>query len=324
MPLPLLGIGMGISALGSLFGGHSQEQAGAQARQDALRRMGQIDPLLLQQMNQLGAQQLPWQSQLQTAMRGFSNPATSQGIDIASFLRNATYNTGQDALNQFLRADPTRQMAHVDDNLGQLADTGSPFDWQSVFGQALSNSDQYDTNRALAALHGSAGNLGQRFGTAMQQQTGDLLAQLANAQGVRNANLAQSSYEAAQGRRLSAAEALGQLGLNRNAQTLQGIQLGQGNAQQLAQLLQANLQNNQFNASTRNQIPLNMLQALQLGGNQMNQTSSLQNQLLGIMAGMQTPGPNPATGATGNALGDIGQGLALLPFMQSILAGKKS
>lgn len=124
------------------------------------------------------------------------------------------FNTGQDALMQMLRAGPT---SVAETNLNQLATTGSPFDTTEVF-KTLTNLDDRQRKKALADVRATTGGLGQRFGSAMVREEGDILSQLLDQSSARNAQIAMGSHEAAQGRRLTAT---GQL--NQREQLLAGI-----------------------------------------------------------------------------------------------------
>jgi hypothetical protein len=330
-------IGLGISAAGQLFGAHQQSRAQNQARDLQLQRMGMVDNLARGMMQQGPTS---WENTLAQYLPQFAAPGAGQGggynqvmidapqMDIPGVLEQGGFNAGQDALMQFLRRDPSTQMP-LDTNLEGILSTGNPFDVSQAF-DAYRQADEYQTDRALAELQGSSGSLGARFGSANQRATGDLLAQLSNQRGVRNAQIAQASHEAAQGRRLGAAGLMGQLEGQRTGQMLQGVGLGHQGTGLLAQLfgqnagldMQAQLANQQgaqFGAGLGQNAQNQLLQALQLGGQMQGQRSGMNAQLLAMMAGMGAPGANPAAGMMGQTIGGIGQGLALLPFMDQIM-----
>lgn len=102
-------------------------------------------------------------------------------------------NPGNDALMQFLRADPSRQ-----------------FDTSGAF-TALEANDQRQIDQASNSLRAGYAGLGQRFGTASQRQEGRLRGDFAAQIAARNAGIAQSSFESAQGRSMNAATLLSQL-----------------------------------------------------------------------------------------------------------------
>lgn len=328
MAFPLLGVGLGISALGSLLGANSQ----ANARRDQANRLAGLDKRAVGMMQQSS----PWEQQLAAFMKqmqgqsGGVGPITGDfSIDPSQGPGAGAWNAGQDALMQFLRSDPTRQTGALDTNLQGLLSTGNPFDWQGEMGSALRSQDEYDTSRALAELNGSMGSLGQRFGTANQHSTGDLLAQLTNARGVRNAGLAQGSFENAQARRLQAGGILAGLEGQRTGDLLQGIGLAQqGGAQQnqvalanqdaALRIALANQQGGQFNAGLGMDRNAQIMQALGLGGQLQQSRLGMNQDLLRMMFGGQMQDPAGA-GGMGNAMGEVGSTLALLPFMQQLM-----
>jgi hypothetical protein len=175
------------------------------------------------------------------------------------------FNPGQDSLLQMMRADPY--------DISKVTDALEPIDKRLL-------------NEQVASLQGSSGSLGQRFGTASANRESNLRRDfLQNITG-RNAQLASGMYESAQGRRLQAAGAAGQLGQQANEfGATQGNIFNQFIMQALAQ------QN-----------------AMQAGQNQQNMGWA------GLMAGVPVPQgqPSPWPGAAG----DIGQLLMLLPFLR--------
>lgn len=116
------------------------------------------------------------------------------------------FNSGQDGFMQFL-------------NRG-----GAQFDNSEQF-KALNVLDQRGIGEQVAQLHGSAGSLGQRFGTAMNRNEGNLRRDALQNIGARNAGIASSSFESGAQRGLQAqgllAQILGQAG---------GLQQGQQNS----------------------------------------------------------------------------------------------
>lgn len=102
-------------------------------------------------------------------------------------------NPGNDALMQFLRADPSRQF-----------DTSSSF-------AGLEANDQRQINLQTDQLRAGYSGLGQRFGTAAQANEGRVRSDFASQIAARNAGIAQSSFESAQGRSFGAAQLFSQL-----------------------------------------------------------------------------------------------------------------
>jgi hypothetical protein len=144
------------------------------------------------------------------------------------------FNTGQDALLQIMRSDPMQRTLSGQER----------FDTSGLFA-ALEPMEQRAQRNALMQLRGSAGSLGQRFGTAFAGREADLLANMTEQAGARRAGISQQSYEAAQARRM---QGMGQYaGM---AQDYAGNSMAQ--QAQLMNLIQmmnaASMGRNQFNA----------------------------------------------------------------------------
>lgn len=141
------------------------------------------------------------------------------------------FNTGQDALAQMLRAS--------------AGYNGDPFDTSSQFA-ALEPIEAREQQRALGTLRGSAGSLGARFGSAFAGREATLLNTMTQDAASRRAGIAQTSYEAAQGRRLqSQTNALGAAGQMQQSSLAQ-----QGLLQQImAMLAQTEASRRGYNAS---------------------------------------------------------------------------
>lgn len=123
--------------------------------------------------------------------------------NISQQARNLAWNPSQDGYLQMLRADPNMRAA--------AGAYGGMLNAPTDFGSLLSGYNALDaqTNaRQLASLQGTFTGLGQRFGSAAGRQTSDLLANLGAQQSARNVQVAQGAYEAAQQRRLAAAQGL--------------------------------------------------------------------------------------------------------------------
>lgn len=285
---------MAAASIGSsLIGGYGQAKAAsaAQRRFDAAQRQGQ---------SMMRTGQSPYEFNLQELLRNQPDPLqlgpTTGNVDIGSILSN--FNSGQDALAQFLRSDPAKQ---------QSFDTSQSFD-------LLSALDARNQNNAVNTLNANFGSLGSRFGSGALRQTSDLLANIDAQTGARNAGILQTSFENAANRRMQ--------GLGLQLQGAQGIgQLGSQAAQLAAQLGIANQGNQQFNSTfnqnARQQNFQNRLTGLQAGFGMQNAQDNYNAQLFSIMQGLQAPSGNAYTvaGQTGS---DISQMLMLLPFLRQL------
>lgn len=235
----------------------------------------------------------------------------------ASLLGGQGYNTGQDALMQLLRANPQTQ---VDASLEGMMQTGNPFDTSKLF-EALNTQDQRQTAQMLGQLQGSAGSLGERFGSSMLGSQNDLLAQLSEQFGTRNAQIAQGSHEAAQSRKLEAtSQATGreQFGTQMQQAVAQLLtQLGMGEAQLGLQVSGQQMDKDRLNRQGEMdsfQAQLGALSQL-LGASQgrMANNTNLLSLLFGIAPSQQS--------MMGNSIGDIGQLLMFLPMLRSMGGG---
>lgn len=286
-----LPIGLGISAAGSLFNafGQNKQNAAAGRARDQLygqaTGMMQQGPSVYQNMlgQLLGGRQAP----------GPYDPNTGAITGISGA------NPGNDALMQFLRSDPSRQL---------------PFDASKSF-DLLRTQDQRTQQDALGALNANfSSGLGQRFGSAAMRQGSDLLANLGAQRDTRNAGILQSSYENAANRSMQ--------GLGLQAQAASAL-AGSSNQQNnlLAQIAMANQQNQQwgqaFNQNNQNQFFNQQLAGLQAGSGMQNAQNSYNAQLLGIAAGLPLSQGNGYT-AFGGALGELGQAAAFYPMLQGM------
>lgn len=126
--------------------------------------------------------------------QGITDAATGMFLPTVGIPQTlASINPGNDALMQFLRADPSRQ-----------------FDTSGAF-TALEANDQRQIDQAANSLRAGYAGLGQRFGTASQRQEGRLRDDFAAQIAARNAGIAQGSFEAAQSRSFNAAQLFSQL-----------------------------------------------------------------------------------------------------------------
>lgn len=315
------GTALAIAAMAAQAGGsayNAQQQgkaANAQnARQNAILNeaagmrqygMGDVEKMLLGLYNGQGS--------------GQSNGTTftPTQLDLGSILDQGGYNMGQDALMQMLRSTPGSNLNRSLDSV--LTGQGNPFDTSKMF-DALGTVDRRNTNQQVADLHGSAGGLGQRFGSGMMGAETALRQNISSDLNSRNAQIQSGAYESSQNRLLQAA-----------AQMAQRDQFQAGMAGQVRQggldLSQLFMQNNQANnaagaqAASMNQQNRNFgAQLLQmiLGAEQNRNAFNLQT--LGLGAGMQYAQPSYGYG---NAASDMGQ---LLMFMQMMggMGGSKT
>jgi hypothetical protein len=244
-------------------------------------------------------------------------------------------NAGQDALMQMMRKNlQPSQDPNLDLNLQQLGQGQSQYNLTDLF-KSIDDSAALELDDQLAQLHGSAGSLGQRYGSAMQNSEAKLRANFLTNKNAQKQQLGFGAFEAAQGRRQPALNLAGGLLGQRDQFNLGALGTQGGLAQGLAGLgqgmaglnLQAALANQQafnqggqFNAGQRtmadqfgaqqgNIYNNLMLQALsQAGGLQANQQSQNAS-LFGILGGVGVPQTQP--GQWGSAIQDAGSMLAM-------------
>jgi hypothetical protein len=210
------------------------------------------------------------------------NKVAASSINTSAITGNQGYNVGQDALMQFLRADPSGKMQGTNGVLQEIAATGLPSDLSSIFASAH-NVNASNNADLLASVTGTSKSVGQRFGSASQRIAGDTARRLADEQSLQNSQLALQAGDAAANRRLSAASTLGQFQLS-GANSL----LSSGQAQS-AQILQALLANQSTDLSAQN-INANLASnAGQFNANAANQASQfgIQSQLQAALANQQ-------------------------------------
>lgn len=194
------------------------------------------------------------------------------------------FNMGQDALMQMLRTSP-----------GQQRDTAMEGQLRSMFGDGgmqdlsalLGSQDAVLQNNLagqVSALRGSAGSLGQRFGSELRGQEGKLRSDFLTQSAANRQNTLAQAFESAQGRKLQAL-GLGSQNLQAaNQFGLQGAQLQQGAAQQL---LSSALQAAQLGQGAQFQNAANLLQAQGI-----NVNAALQASTANQSAGLQAQGQN--------------------------------
>lgn len=241
------------------------------------------------------------------AQAGLASPISADMInteDVFSGGGSRGFNVGQDALMQFLRADPEGRMTGANGTLQEIAQTGLPSNLSSMFADATAV-NQANNADILASITGQSRSVGQRFGSATRRIEGETARRLANEQALQNSQFALQAGEAAANRRLSAASQLGSFQLQGAGQLLNA---GQNERALLASLLQGNQQANlaanqfnagqananaQFNASSQNQVSAqnaaNLLQSLLS-----NQQANNQLAQFNVTAGMQANQQNNA------------------------------
>lgn len=230
-----LGLGLGAQALGGFLNSRNQNRAArrqdqynSQARQQAMGMMQQ-GPSALEQMG-AGLLQNWSGGGAPAGMMGFGQPMVNMMAQGGQMSPGQMFNTGQDGIMQSLMADPRTR---VDQTLGGMIDNqGNPFDTSELF-RALGVTDAANTEKAVAQTRAAAGGLGQRFGSYMARQEGDMRTQANNNAATRNAGIAMQSQGDAQQRMLAA---LGMASGREQFGTQMGMQ-GQQNQMQLLQTL---------------------------------------------------------------------------------------
>lgn len=266
-------------------------------------------------------------------MYRYSSPGadTYSAATIGSFQGQ---NPGQDSLLQMmnkplaLNYDPS-----LIPNLQDINSGNTQFNNSDLF-KSLQPMQQFALDKQVGQLHASAGSLGERFGAAMGQNEALLRSQTQNAINAQNAQIAQSSFENAQNRRLQSLGTTAQLGTAAGGQALSAAQSAAsneaqrlfGNANILNSASQFNAGQNtaerQFTAGQGNIYNQNVLGAYGQAGNFQAQQYGQNSQLLGLLAGIGLPQAqaSPIPGAISDASSTLG----FLPYMMSILGGGKS
>jgi hypothetical protein len=254
-----------------------------------------------------GGTQLDMSKILQQLAPQVQAPGTPsfQPLDLGIATGSQGFNSGQDALMQFMRAQQGGGPQRDASLTAALQGAGQTFDNSQLFG-ALAPLDQRLIDQQTSQLQGSFGSLGSRLGSSAMRQEGQLRGQFAENIAARNAQLQSQAFEQGQQRNLQSLglqtgreQFFAQLPLQQQAQQLQAAQMlqsgGLGQAGLMAQLAQANqgagIQTGQFGAQQALQAALaNQGAGLQAGGQ--NQSAMLQallaNQQAGQQAGMQT------------------------------------
>lgn len=193
-------------------------------------------------------------------------------------LGTAGFNAGQDGLMQMARRQLAPAMdAGFNQELAKQASGNSLFDNSALFG-SLNTLDQRNINQQASALRGRNLSLGQFAGTGAVDAESQLRERMSQDLMARNAQLASSSYENAQGRAMQALGLQGQ-----QQQALQNFQLQNAGLQQ--QAMQAYGQQALAAAGQANQASEFGL-GQQMQANLANQTTGLQ----AALANMQMQG----------------------------------
>lgn len=139
---------------------------------------------------------------------------------------------GSDSILQSMRSDPTGSAATQ--ALSGFLGTGNPFDTSKMW-EAYMPVRQRNLDQSIAQMRGGMTGLGQRFGSSTLMAEKGLRRQAAEDWNAADTTMGMQAYEAAQGRKMGAAEAL----LNN---LLQATQLGTTSSLGFLQLL-GNMQN---------------------------------------------------------------------------------
>lgn len=211
----ILPAAMAVSAGAQLWGAVNQNKTNKKNQKLQDQRYQEMQGLILPMLNQGGDSTTPQM----TALADFLG---SMDFSKAFGGGNQAWNTGQDALMQFLREDPY--------------DTTELFkSWEPIEARSL--------NEALAGAFGQATGLGQRFGSAMMREEGKVRGEAAENAIARREGAQMQNYESTKGRQMQAAGALGNMG-SAYAQNFIQFLLGQmGGYQALGQLGQQNKNN---------------------------------------------------------------------------------
>lgn len=338
-------LGLGASAIGSLYGAYSGDQANKRAARASNKRQNYINSMGEGLMG--GANSGRFQDMLTELLGGVKGTPTeaptfdASTIDINSLLPDL--NVGNDSLMQLLRANPETQMDPVASAFlrNTVKSGGNTFDTSNLF-SALGTVDERNINKQVSDLlaSSSGGGLGERFGTATAARGGNLRRQALEDLNARNAGIQMQSFESGQGRAMSAANSL-QTGLqqllglklqgadvlnrgllDRSRLALEGAQ-GNQNAQNRASEVNASnfLQTAGMNEAQRQALFGERLQAIMQAAGLFQGDRNYRAGIFQTMAGL--PGSTATAGASNfpGAFTDIGQLLLLLPYLRGNSGG---
>lgn len=317
-----MAIGAGIQGISSLYGAKQASNAAknaagaANARYKENKAMGQG---LMTQGPDAFTQGL-----LDLTNMAGPKDVTASTINLDDIFGGApNMNMGNDALMQMIRADPTKQVSGAMTRLTNLADT-NPYDTSGEI-SALQGVDAINNQAAVNRINSQVSGLGQRGGTGRALATASYLRGANADAGARYADINRQAYTSNQNLRLGAMQTLGQLEDAATGRRLSAIDLYNRGQTDLTGL---RLQGAQFNANAANTAAQNNVQ---------NALAFMQQRLAGLSAGASAEAtrrgqnigifntiagqPGPATAQTGQvagAVGDIGQLLMLLPYLQKL------
>jgi len=147
----------------------------------------------------------------------------SQQPSFLEQILRSQFNTGQDGTMQMLRADTGEGI------LGQLA--GQPFDTTELF-QSLQPIRNRQLGEGLGQLFAGAPGLGQRFGSSMMQEGGNLTNRFLQEIAAQDAGMRMQSHEAHQNRvfggGMNLLQLLGQAEQGRRGMGLAAVQTAAG------------------------------------------------------------------------------------------------
>lgn len=241
------------------------------------------------------------------------------------------FNAGQDGLMQSMRSNmgidagqpggaagySPIQNAGLNTAIQNVATNAPQYNTSDLF-KSVNALSQNNEDRSVQQLQGSAGSLGQRFGTAMNQNEALLRSQYDVNNAANLQQIGQSSFNNAQQLQQGAQALQSQNVQNLNSNTLQGLTTNLNSANQAGQFNAAAGQTASSQNAQQGNIYNNFMQSI-LGG-----ASGLQGQqqgsntsLLGLIAGLAVP--QQAGSTYGSAASSIGQIAQLYPFLQQLL-----
>lgn len=256
MPLPLMAGAAALSALSSLWGAFSQNKTNRANQRMMQQRQQGLDTDV---RGRLGS----GPSEAEKILMGLLTGGEFGGEGGGGF-DNEAFNTGQDSLMQMLREDP-------------FDPSGMFKSWEPI--------EQRQLDLALSDAFAGASGLGQRFGSAMMKQEGQVRGEAAQGGAARREEATMKLHETDADRRMNIANILGNM----------GVQEGQANQNQMALMLQG---------------------IMGLGGMEQNRSNS-DMQLLQLMYGM--PGGAQQGSAMPGALGDMSQMMMFLPMLMQMM-----
>lgn len=321
----LMAAGMGMQGVGGIYDAYSRGRSGRRAERESRRRYDEVRSMGTGMM-----QNTPFGAE--TALMDFANLPGMEELKASGYdpsdVDFSGMNVGQDAIMQMLRMDPQRQITGAQERLTRFADQ-DPYDVSQVLSPLL-ELDRIQANDAATGVRANVSGLGQRGGSATRAVEGMTRTRMAADAGARNAQIASQIFGQNQGNRLQALATLagleGEQGRLRLGAASEANRAGQAQADMRFRNADARNRASEFNAdlgfrtgaqnqNTRLQQFAQRLQSLMGAGGLQQGRAGLNAQLLSIIAGLQQPGVAGGSGM-GGAFGDIGNMLALLPFLR--------